>query len=126
MGPIHCPDTLVKDYHPTLRNTPEDHSSFITLYTAQFSCNCAKWCSSSLTPLCPAVRWHLTCNFSTQVCYWKPSSTTAVKLSQAVNHDEIGLKRNILETCCIYFIRVDRTGFSETLVLKPTLMELII
>jgi hypothetical protein len=27
MGPIGCPETSVKDYHSTLRNTPEQHIS---------------------------------------------------------------------------------------------------
>jgi hypothetical protein len=27
MGPIRCPETSVKDYHSTLRNTPEEHRS---------------------------------------------------------------------------------------------------
>jgi hypothetical protein len=27
MGPIYCPETSVKDYHSTLRNTPEERRS---------------------------------------------------------------------------------------------------
>jgi hypothetical protein len=27
MGPIHCPETSVKDYHSTLSNTPEERKS---------------------------------------------------------------------------------------------------
>jgi hypothetical protein len=107
---VQCQTFIVsRCYHITTVNI----IPHITLYTTQFSCNCAKLCSSSLTLSCPAVRRHLTFNFYTQVCYQIPSNTTAVKLSQAVNRDKIGLKSNILETCCIYFIRVVRTGFSE-------------
>jgi hypothetical protein len=47
MGPIRCPETSVKDYHSTLRNTPEERRS-------QVQIRCA-FNSSSVTLRCRMV-----------------------------------------------------------------------
>jgi hypothetical protein len=39
MGPICCPETSVKDYHLTLRYTPEEHSSHVHILSIYFSEN---------------------------------------------------------------------------------------
>jgi hypothetical protein len=46
-------------------------------------------------------------------------------LSQAISHDKIAYKGTYWRLA-VFISSVDRTGFSETLVLNPALMELII
>jgi hypothetical protein len=36
MGPIRCPETSVKDYHLTLRNTPEDRRPLLSSYICRY------------------------------------------------------------------------------------------
>jgi hypothetical protein len=40
MGPIDSPETSVSNYQSTLRNIPEEQSSYFLLFASEFSCTC--------------------------------------------------------------------------------------